>query len=90
LAEKVAKLSKAGYLDAESIVEIKIGIASYLSAALPVRDKVAEATPPAPPPSPLTGRYRIRNSSQSLPLVYNEEEERQSPPPRYQQDNASE
>jgi hypothetical protein len=54
LAEQVAKLSKAGCLDAESIAEVKTRIASHPSTALPVREKVAEATPPAPPPSPPT------------------------------------
>jgi hypothetical protein len=49
LAEQVAKLSKAGSLNAESNAEVKTKIASDPSTALPVREKGAEATPPAPP-----------------------------------------
>jgi hypothetical protein len=53
LAEQVAKLSKAGCLDAESIAEVKTRIASRPSTALPVREKVAgssssSATPITP------------------------------------------
>jgi hypothetical protein len=51
-AEQVAKFSKAGCLDAESIAEMKTRIASHPSTALPVRKKVAEAVPPALPLSP--------------------------------------
>jgi hypothetical protein len=42
LAEQVAKLSKAGCLDDKSIAEVKTRIASYLSTALLVREKVAK------------------------------------------------
>jgi hypothetical protein len=49
LAEQVAKPSKAGRLDAESIAEVKTRIASCPSTALLVTQKVMEAAPPAPP-----------------------------------------
>jgi hypothetical protein len=82
LAEQVAKLSKARCLDAESIIEVKTRIASRLSTALPVREKVVEAAPLAPPPLPPTGSYRVWNPSPSLPQDNNDEEGRQCPPPR--------
>jgi hypothetical protein len=44
LAEQVAKLSKAGCLDAENIAKVKIRIASRPSTAFLVRKKVTEAT----------------------------------------------
>jgi hypothetical protein len=52
LAEQVAKLSKTGRLDAESIADVKTRIVSYPSTALPVKEKVAEAASPVPRPSP--------------------------------------
>jgi hypothetical protein len=70
LAEQVAKLSKASRLDAESIVEVKTRITSRLSTALPVRETVAEATPPVPSPSPPTGSHHVRDPSPS-PLPEN-------------------
>jgi hypothetical protein len=82
LAEQVAKFSKAGHLDAESIAEVKTRIASCPLTALPVRKKVAEAAPPAPPPiTPTVGR-RVRDPSPSPLPENNDEEGRHSPLPR--------
>jgi hypothetical protein len=75
LAEQVAKLSKARRLDAESIAKVKIRIASRSSTALLLREKVADAAPPAATLSPSTSRHRMRDPSLSLPSENNEEEE---------------
>jgi hypothetical protein len=76
LAEQLAKLLKTGCLDAESIAEVKPRIASCPSTTLPVRDKVAEAAPLAPHPLP--------------PPENNDEEGKQSSPPRCRQYYTSE
>jgi hypothetical protein len=81
LAEQVAKLSKAGRLDAESIAEVKTRIASCPSTALLVRKKVVEAAPPASPPSLPTCSYRVWELSPSPLPENNDDEGRQSPPP---------
>jgi hypothetical protein len=65
LAKQVAKLSKAGLLDAESIAKMKTRITSHQSSTLPVREKVAKATLPAPLPSPPTSGHRLRDPSSS-------------------------
>jgi hypothetical protein len=82
LAEQVTKLSNARCLDAERITEVKTRITSHSSTVLPLREKVAEAAPPAPPPLPTTGGRGIRNPSPLPPSENNDEEGRQSHPPR--------
>jgi hypothetical protein len=81
LAEQVAKHSKPGYLDAESIAKVKTRIASCRSTALLVTEKVVEAAPPELPPSPPIDSHRIRDPSPSLPPETNEEKEGHRPPP---------
>jgi hypothetical protein len=82
LVEEVAKISTGGYLDAKKSVEVNTRIASCPSTTLLVREKVAEASPLAPPLSPPTGSYRVSNPSPLSPPENNEEQERQSPPPQ--------
>jgi hypothetical protein len=82
LAEQVAKLSKAGCQDTESIVEVKLRIASCPCTALPVRAKGAEATLPALLLSPPTAGHYVRDPSQSPLPENNKEEERHSTPPQ--------
>jgi hypothetical protein len=79
LVEQVAKLSKAGCLDAKSIMEVKTRIDSRLSTILPVREKVAEAVPPLPSPSPPTGSHRVRDPFPSPLPENNEAEEVKAP-----------
>jgi hypothetical protein len=83
LAEPVAKLSKAGSLDAESIVEIKTRITTCPSTALPVREIVVEMTSPVLSASPPNGGCRVRNPSPSPLLEQNKKEDRYRPPPRH-------
>jgi hypothetical protein len=83
LAEQVAKLLKAEHLDAETMAEVTIRIANCLSTALPVREKVAEAASPMLPPSPLTGSHHECDPSRSPLPQNNDEEGRQSLPPRH-------
>jgi hypothetical protein len=66
LGEQVAKLSKAGCLDAESIAKVKTMITSRPCTTLPVREKVADATPLAPPPLPPTSSHHVKVHSPSL------------------------
>jgi hypothetical protein len=89
LAEQVANLSKSGYLDAESIVEVKRKIASCPSTTLLVK-KIAEAAPPVLLLSPPTSGHCVRDPSPSPLLEYNDKEERQSPSPRHRQLDAPE
>jgi hypothetical protein len=79
LAEQVAKLSKARCLDAKGIAEVKTWTASHPSHILPVREKDAEAAPPALPPSPPTGGRRVRDPSPSSPPGNNEERKDTAP-----------
>jgi hypothetical protein len=74
LAEQVAKLAIAACLDAESIAEVKIRIASRSSTALLVREKVAEVAPPATLPSPPSCGCHGWDTSPS-PLPENNDEE---------------
>jgi hypothetical protein len=82
LAEQVAKLWKARCLDAESMTEVNTRIASHLSTALPVREKVAEAASQALPPSPPTSGYRVRDPSLLPPPEHNDGKGRPITPPR--------
>jgi hypothetical protein len=75
LAEQVAKLSKAGCLDAESIAEVMTRIASHPYTLLLVREKGIEATLLVAPPSPLTAGCLVRDHSPSPPPETNEEKE---------------
>jgi hypothetical protein len=79
--KQVAKLSKAAGLDAQCIMEGRTRIAIRPSTRLPTREKMAEGTPPDPPPSPLTSGHCDGDSSPSLPTENKEEEDGQSPPP---------
>jgi hypothetical protein len=88
LAEQIAKLSKAGCLDADSIAEVKTRIASHSSTALLVMEKVAKATYLLLSTSPPTSGHRIRDPFPSPPPEKHEDEERQTSPPRHQWDNA--
>jgi hypothetical protein len=82
LAQQVSKLSNARHLHAESIAEAKTRITSHSLTLLPVREKVVEAAPPAPPPSSLTIGSHVRDPPRSPPPENNDEKRRQSPLPR--------
>jgi hypothetical protein len=73
LAEQVTKLSKARCLDAQIIAEMKTRIPSHPSTALAVRDKIAEASPAAPHPSPPSGSHHVRDQSPSPPPENNDD-----------------
>jgi hypothetical protein len=75
------KLAKAGRVDAESIAKVKTRITSCPSTTLPVREKIVDANPPAPLPSPSTSGHCIRDPSPSSPPENKEEDAGQSPRP---------
>jgi hypothetical protein len=89
LAEQIAKVPKAGHLDAESITEVRTRIASHPSTRLLVREKVVKATPPALPLLSLTSSHCVKDLSPSPPPENIDEKVGQSLPPRRQRHDAS-
>jgi hypothetical protein len=71
-------------------VAVKTRIASRPSTALPVREMILEAAPPALSPSSLTGSYRVSDPSSLPDPETSEEEEGESPLPRHRCHNALE
>jgi hypothetical protein len=80
LAEHVAKLLIAGFLDTEWIVEVKTRIASHPSIHLTAKTKIVNTTALSPALSPPTGDRHIRDPSTSRPPDNNEKGYRETPP----------